>query len=175
MLWLSVSGMLCVLCSTGCYTGLINMAGMWTHLHQEYMSPFTCPLNQPVFSLSFSPLLLLLRSSAPTQSLSLATLTGQTFAKDSLVRCLTFSRLFPFYSSKMFKSLSVARGLLAPGSDCILDAQEGCPDPRHPPRPGVWPQICWNLSFPGIMSPDITTADTHARRHTDTHTGHASI
>lgn len=78
--------------------------------------------------------------------------TGRTFAKDSLVRLLTFCRLLPIDSSQMFNSVSLTRGLLAPGSNCILDAQEGCPDPCPPPRPGVWPQICWNLSFPGIMS-----------------------
>lgn len=29
------------------------MAGMWTHLHQEYVSPFTSPLNQPVLFIHF--------------------------------------------------------------------------------------------------------------------------
>lgn len=77
--------------------------------------------------------------------------TGRTFAKDSLVRLLTFCRLLPIDPSQMFNSVSVTRGLLASGSNCILDAQEGCSDPCHSPRPGVWPQICWNLSFPGIM------------------------
>lgn len=58
-------------------------------------------------------------------------------------------QVFPSNSSKTINSLSFFRWLLASGSNCIPDPQEGLARPRHPPWPGVWPQICGHLSFPG--------------------------
>lgn len=55
----------------------------------------TFPLNQPGFSHPRSLLLLLFRRSAPTQSSSSTKQTGQTFAKDSLVRFRTLCKFFP--------------------------------------------------------------------------------